>query len=61
MIFKFYDKNYPIPESFKEIGKFSSFSPKPGRTLTIVLDKNLLYENVYNFKGSSDKIGNSLN
>ena len=25
MIFEFYDQNYPIPESFKEIDKFFSF------------------------------------
>ena len=35
MIFEFYDQNYPIPESFKEIGQFFSFSPKPVRTLYI--------------------------
>ena len=33
MIFEFYDQNYPIPDSSKEIGKFFSFSPKPVRTL----------------------------
>ena len=29
IIFDFYDQNWPIPESFKVIGQFFSFSPEP--------------------------------
>ena len=38
LIFEFYDQNYPIPESFKEIGQFFSVSLKPVRTLDITLN-----------------------
>ena len=36
MIFEFYDQNYLIPESFKEIGQFFRFSPKPVRILSMM-------------------------